>query len=133
MTAGTTTSDARTALVADDDADLGALVCEVLRGLGIATRSVARGDDALLAVRAHAPRLLVLDVTMPGLSGLEVCRVVKQSGLADDVAVLLVSGESAPADIAAGRAAGADDYLAKPFSCAQLAERVSALLPAGER
>lgn len=123
-----TRNDADTALVAEDDHDLRAFIGEVLHGVGLAARTVTRGDDALLSIRSQPPRLLVLDVDIPGVTGLEVCRIVKQSELAPDVAVLLVSGADRPSDVAAGRAAGADDFLPKPFTAAQLAARVERLL-----
>jgi DNA-binding response OmpR family regulator len=104
----------------------------VLHGIGLVARGVGRGDDALLAIRSQAPRLLVLDVDIPGLTGLEVCRVVKRSELGPGVTVLLVSGADREADVAAGRAAGADGFLAKPFTAAQLAARVERLLSVRE-
>jgi CheY-like chemotaxis protein len=133
MTSLVTRDDDTTVLVAEDDDDLRALIGEVLDGLGLATRAVGRGVDALLAVRSQVPRLLVLDGTMPGLDGLAVCRHLRASAIGRDLLVLIVSGDSTPEDVAAGYAAGADDFLPKPFTCAQLATRVQGLLTGASR
>jgi DNA-binding response OmpR family regulator len=73
--------------------------------------------------------VLILDVNMPGLSGLDVCRRAKEMG---ELRVLIVSGESGPDDLMAGYAAGADDYLTKPFRPHELVARVRRLLGATE-
>lgn len=114
-------------LAVDDDDDVRELVGAVLDAAGIAHRSVADGHDALSAVAAGRPRLVVLDVRMPGLSGLDVCRALR-GGTGDRIAVLLLSAEGTEADIAAGYDAGADDYLVKPFRPAELTRRVRELL-----
>jgi DNA-binding response OmpR family regulator len=121
----TTTSPA--ALAAEDDADTRELIGAVLAGAGISYSCVASGEDALHAIAAGMPRLLVLDVRMPGLSGLEVCLRAKQLAGAQ-VAVLLLTAENRPEDLAAGYAAGADDYLTKPFRPSELARRAARLL-----
>jgi DNA-binding response OmpR family regulator len=117
------------ALAAEDDADTRELIAAVLEAVGITCHCVATGDAALDAIAAGMPRLLVLDVRMPGRSGLDVCARAKELAGAD-VAVLLVSAEDGPADLAAGYAAGADDYLTKPFHPSELAGRAARLLAA---
>jgi DNA-binding response OmpR family regulator len=116
-------------LVVDDDADMRELVGAVLDGLGIEYDVAESGEEALVAVTGGIPRLIVLDVRMTGLSGLDVCRKVRQIG-GSAGAILLLSAESAPEDVEAGFAAGANDYLTKPFRPAELGRRVRRLLDA---
>lgn len=118
------------ALAAEDDADTRELITTILQSAGISTHSVATGHAALHAITTALPRLLVLDVRMPGPNGLQICARAKhlahtQGGT---VAVLLLSAEDSPADLAAGYAAGADDYLTKPFHPTDLAHRATQLL-----
>ena len=109
MCSTVTHDDKTSVLVAEQDDDLRALIGEVLDSLGLASRGVGDGANALLAVRAHMPRLLVLDGTMSGVDGVDVCRRLRDHGVGPDVLVMIVSDDSRPEDIAAGYAAGADD------------------------
>ena len=116
-----------TVVIADDDADIRALVriSAVRAGLDVVSE-VGNGDDALAAIQLHVPELAILDVTMPGLTGIEICRLVRADSLLDGVQVLLVSAAADETSIAAGMRAGAADYLSKPFSPRELASRLSA-------
>jgi DNA-binding response OmpR family regulator len=116
-----------TVVIADDDADIRALVkiSAVRAGLDVISEAID-GDEALAAIRLLVPDLAILDVSMPGLSGLEVCRVVRSEAALDGVQVLLVSAAADETSIAAGMRAGAADYLSKPFSPRELASRLSA-------
>ncbi|MGY1623128.1 response regulator transcription factor [Geodermatophilus sp. SYSU D00965] len=112
-------------LVADDEDDIRALVClAVRRAGGTVVADVADGTAALTAVRAESPDLAVLDVSMPGASGLEVCAALRAEPGTAAVPVLLLSAGASPDDVARGLAAGADAYLAKPFSVAGLVARI---------
>lgn len=115
-------------IIADDDADVRELVAAVLSRAGFRTESHADGVAALAAARVNPPHVLVLDVRMPEMGGLEVCRRVKADPALATTPVLLMSSDTTDADIAAGRAAGADDYLNKPFSPKDLVRRVGELL-----
>jgi len=115
-------------LVADDDADIRALIQLILEGAGYRTCPADSGTAALAAAHAERPRLAVLDVRMPGLTGLEVCRQVKADRAGAPVAVLMMSAETSPTSVAEALAAGADAYIAKPFSSRELLRRVRALL-----
>ena len=116
-----------TVVIADDDADIRALVrISALRaGLNVVSEA-ADGDEALAAIRLLTPDLAILDVTMPGMSGLEICRAVRADPALDRVQILLVSAAADETSIAAGMRAGAADYLSKPFSPRELASRLSA-------
>ena len=120
-------NSAASVLVADDDADICALVATILNRAGFRTSTAEGGRQALAAARHGAPQVYVLDVRMPDMSGLEVCRELKASGHTAGP-VLLISAESSEDDVAAGFAAGCDDYLPKPFSAGELVRRVGQLL-----
>src|SRR5438477_243279 len=99
------------------------------RALGAAGYEVALavdGGDALAAVERSVPDLLVLDVAMPGLDGISVCRRLRERGLATPV--LLLTARDAVEDRVRGLDAGADDYLVKPFATTELVARTKALL-----
>lgn len=115
-------------LVAEDDADIRGLITHVLTAAGYETEAVDGGRAALARAAHDAPRLLIVDVHMPDLDGVEVCRRVTQS--ARPAAVMLISSETSDETVGAGYAAGAVDYLAKPFSTRELVRRVEAALHA---
>lgn len=115
-------------LVADDDADLCALVAEVLGRAGLAVEKAADGSAALAAAGRLSPELVVLDVAMPGLDGVQVCSRVKTDAATAATRVLLISSDDRDEVIGAGYAAGADDFLIKPFSNRELQRRVRLLL-----
>lgn len=115
-------------LVADDDADIRELVAFKLEQAGYAVTKFADGSAALDAIRADPPRLAVLDVMMPGLSGIDVLRQVRADGALDEVRVILLTARSRDHDVDAGFASGADDYVVKPFSPRELLHRVTSVL-----
>jgi DNA-binding response OmpR family regulator len=115
-------------LVADDEDDIRALVClAVARAGGAVVGAVADGTTALAAARSDLPDLAVLDVSMPGATGLEVCMALREDPATAGIRVLLLSAGASPDDVARGLAAGADAYLAKPFQVAALVQRIRAL------
>ena len=119
---------ASSVLIADDDEDIRALVSTILTKAGFHAEAVDGGASALAAAEREQPQIYVLDVRMPDISGLEVCRQLKASSATSSSPVLLISAESSSADVAAGFAAGCDDYLPKPFSPRELVHRVDQLL-----
>ena len=115
-------------LVADDEDDIRDLVCLAVRKAGAAeVTAVADGTAALAAARLHLPDLAVLDVSMPGATGLEVCAALRADPATAGIAILLLSAGASLDDVARGLAAGADAYLAKPFSVAGLVHQIRAL------
>jgi DNA-binding response OmpR family regulator len=118
---------ASTVLIADDDADIRALVATILTRAGFDAATVNGGVPALAAARQERANLYVLDVRMPDMTGLDLCRQLKADHATANP-VLLISAESSPDDIAAGYAAGCDDYLPKPFTSSELIRRVDHLL-----
>ena len=118
-----------TILLAEDDADIRLLVTLKLTQAGHQVRGFGDGLSAAANAREHPPDLAVLDMMMPGMSGLEVCREMRSKG--DAVSVLMLTARDAVDDRIAGFDAGADDYLTKPFAFAELLMRVKALLRRG--
>jgi DNA-binding response OmpR family regulator len=117
-----------TVVVVDDDADIRALVSVRLSKAGYEVTVESDGEAGLATARSVQPDLVVLDWMMPGLSGLEVCRMLRDDPRTAETAVLLLTARAQEEDIERGYAAGADDYLVKPFSMRDLASRVDALM-----
>jgi CheY-like chemotaxis protein len=121
-------TDGPRVLVADDEDDIRALVGVAVRRAGCAlVESVADGEAALACARTARPDLVVLDVSMPGRTGLEVCAALRDDPATAGIRVLLLSAGASPDDVARGLAAGADAYLPKPFSVADLVREVRTL------
>jgi DNA-binding response OmpR family regulator len=116
-----------TAVIADDDDDIRALIRISAKraGLDVIAEAVD-GNEAWLAIKHRVPDLAILDVAMPGHTGIEICRLVRADSALDEVQILLVSAAADEASIAAGIRAGAADYLSKPFSPRELASRLAA-------
>ncbi|MBV1854410.1 response regulator transcription factor [Catellatospora tritici] len=113
-------------LVADDDPSVRKSLDRALRLEGYQVHLAADGTEALIKVMELRPDLLLLDVMMPGLNGLDTCRRLRAA--ADHTPVLMLTARDAVADRVAGLDAGADDYLVKPFALQELLARVRALL-----
>jgi DNA-binding response OmpR family regulator len=110
-----------TVVIADDDRDIRELVRIAVTRAGLAVvASVGDGAAALDAIREHQPDLAILDVTMPERTGIEVCREVRADGRIGDVRILLLSASVDEAAQQTGLDAGADYFLAKPFSPREL-------------
>jgi two-component system, OmpR family, response regulator MprA len=116
-------------LVVDDDAPIRRMLVRTLAAEGFEARAAPDGGAALAAIEESAPDVLVLDVAMPGLDGLDVARRVRTKGLA--FPILLLTARDAVAERVAGLDAGADDYLVKPFATEELLARIRALLRRG--
>lgn len=115
-------------VVADDDDDIRDLVELKLTQSGYTVRACANGVEALEEIRRQPPTLAVLDVMMPGLSGIDVLREVRADEALKGVRVVLLTARSRDTDVDMGFSTGADDYLIKPFSPRELVHRVSALV-----
>jgi DNA-binding response OmpR family regulator len=115
-------------LIAEDDRDIAGLIAHALRKAGHETEIVASGSDALVRARAAAPDALVLDVMLPGLDGMQVCRALRSEQDTAAIPIIMVTARAEEADRVGGLELGADDYLTKPFSPRELVARVGALL-----
>lgn len=118
-------------LVADDDPDIRDLVVFKLEQAGFEVRAVADGSAALTALEDLTPDLVVLDVMMPGLSGLDVLRQIRTMDRLHGVKVLLLTARARDTDVDDGYNTGADDYVTKPFSPRELLHRVNSMLGRG--
>ncbi|QGG94693.1 response regulator [Actinomarinicola tropica] len=121
-----------TVLIADDDPDILELVRFKLETAGLEVVATSDGQSALDAALADPPALAVLDVMMPRLSGIEVCRSLKSTPATAGVPVMLLTARSQEVDVERGFGVGADDYLIKPFSPRELLTRVRALIGRGD-
>ena len=115
-------------LVADDDVDIRELVEFKLTTMGHDIVAVGDGAAAIDACRAEKPDLAVLDVMMPGVSGLDAIREIRADANLSDLPVILLTARAQESDVETGFDSGADDYITKPFSPRELAARVDALL-----
>jgi two-component system response regulator MtrA len=115
----------RTILVVDDDPTLRETVGEALDADGFRVVSAVDGREALARFRAEAPDLVILDLMLPELSGVEVCRILRAESA---VPILMLTAKSSEIDKVLGLELGADDYVVKPFSLRELSARVRALL-----
>ncbi len=115
-----------TVVIADDDADIRALIAIAVRRADLElVAEAADGDAAWAAIRAERPDLVVLDVSMPGMSGLEVARLVRADDAVAGIRIVLLSAAVDDQSRAAGLAAGADQFFAKPFSPRSLAAQLA--------
>jgi len=115
-------------LVAEDDRDIADLIAHYIRKQGWQAHVVGTGDEALAYARQQSPDLLVLDVMMPGLSGLEVCRALRGNRTTAAIPIIMVTARAEESDRIVGLEIGADDYIAKPFSTPELMARIKALM-----
>ena len=114
-----------TVLIVEDDRNTAALVARYLEREGFATVVIHDGGQALQAVDECNPVFIILDVMLPNMDGLEICRTLRKSS---EIPVLILTAREEEGDRIAGLVTGADDYVVKPFSPRELVERVKAIL-----
>jgi DNA-binding response OmpR family regulator len=115
-------------LVVEDDPDIAQLLVHYLGKAGFAPETVGSGREALALIQARPPDLVVLDLMLPHVDGLEICRIVRSSAATAAVPIIMLTARGDESDRIVGLEIGADDYLAKPFSPNELVARVRALL-----
>jgi DNA-binding response OmpR family regulator len=120
-------------LVAEDDRDIAELIARYLQKAGWEPHVAAAGDEALAHVRSHAVDVAILDVMLPGMSGLEVCRALRADKQTAALPIIMLTARAEEADRVIGLEIGADDYVAKPFSPNELVARVRALVRRSRR
>jgi DNA-binding response OmpR family regulator len=117
-----------TILVAEDDRDIAELVARYIQKSGWTSHVISSGDAALAYARQHPVDLAILDVMLPGMSGLEVCRSLRANQATAHLPIIMLTARGEEADRIAGLETGADDYIAKPFSPNELVARIRALV-----
>jgi len=115
-------------LIVEDEEPLALLLRYNLEAAGYAVESVTRGDEAELRLAEELPDLVLLDWMLPGVSGVELCRRIRARNATERLPVIMLTARGEEADRVRGLATGADDYVVKPFSIAELLARVGALL-----
>ena len=116
---------AQTVLVVEDETSIASFVALYLKNAGYGIRTVGTGQEALDALARERPDLIVLDLMLPDLDGLEICKRVRQSS---DVPILMLTARDEDVDKIIGLEVGADDYLTKPFNPRELVARVKSIL-----
>ncbi|MGB5426410.1 MAG: response regulator transcription factor [Gammaproteobacteria bacterium] len=114
--------------IIEDEEDIRHLVCYNLEKEGYAVSSYESGEKGLSGIRSDPPDLVLLDLMLPGIDGMEVCRRLKQDAATRDIPVIIISAKGEENDIIAGLERGADDYLSKPFSPKILLARIRTIL-----
>src|SRR5882672_8685245 len=120
-------------LVVEDDQDIAELVARYLDKAGFVTERATSGREALKTIAARPPDLMVLDLMLPHVDGLEVCRVVRGNEASAAMPIIMLTARAEESERIVGLELGADDYLAKPFSPNELVARVRALLRRAQR
>ncbi len=112
-------------LVVEDESSIASFVSLYLKNAGFVVRTAATGNEGLASVRADAPTLIVLDLMLPDIDGIEVCRRIRTSS---DVPILMLTARDEDVDKIIGLEVGADDYMTKPFNPRELVARVKSIL-----
>jgi two-component system, OmpR family, response regulator MtrA len=112
-------------MVVDDDQDLAEMLSIVLTGAGMEVNLVNRGDQVMDLFNSHTPDLVLLDVMLPGIDGIEVCKIIRESSM---VPIVMLTAKDDTQDVVLGLEAGADDYMVKPFKPQELVARINTRL-----
>jgi two-component system alkaline phosphatase synthesis response regulator PhoP len=120
-------------LVAEDDPDIASLLAHYLQRAGFEADMVASGRDVLPRIKKAPPDLLLLDIMLPGVDGLEVCRAVRADEHTAAIPIIMVTAKGEESDRIVGLELGADDYITKPFSPNEVIARIRALLRRAHR
>ena len=115
-------------LIVEDDPDIAALIAMYMEKAGHVVEQLASGDAALPRLRAGGVDLVVLDVMLPGMNGMDICRAMRADPATAAIPVIMLTARGDEADRVAGLDLGADDYVTKPFSAKELVARVAARL-----
>jgi DNA-binding response OmpR family regulator len=120
-------------LVAEDDRDIAELISHYLKKAGWTTQVASAGDQALAYTRNHSVDVVILDLMLPGMSGLDVCQALRADEATASVPVIMLTARAEESDRIRGLEMGADDYIAKPFSPNELVARVRAVTRRSKR
>ena len=112
-------------MVVDDDQDLAEMLGIVLTSEGYEVNLVSRGDEVIQAFESQAPDLVLLDIMLPGIDGVQVCKLIREKSM---VPIVMLTAKGETQDVVAGLEAGADDYMVKPFNAQELVARLKVRL-----
>ena len=115
-------------LIIEDEKDIIELVEYNLERDGYHVVAAKSGEEALNLLKTEKPNLIILDLMLPGMDGLEICRLIKQEGKGANIPIIMLTAKSEEADVVVGLQMGADDYVTKPFSPKVLLARIKAVL-----
>ena len=115
----------------EDEADILEVVAYNLKREGFEVQGVRDGEEGLAAIRRRQPDLVLLDLMLPGIDGLEICRQLKNDQFSKAIPIVMLTAKGEESDIVLGLGMGADDYITKPFSPKELVARVKAVLRRG--
>jgi two-component system, OmpR family, phosphate regulon response regulator PhoB len=118
-------------LIVEDEVDVADLVAHHLKGAGFSVETVHNGRVALNLIKSHPPTLVVLDLMLPELSGLDLCRIIKSDVRTNKIPIIMLSAKTEEIDRVLGFELGADDYVVKPFSPREFVLRIRAILRRG--
>src|SRR6186997_497715 len=119
------TGKSQAIMVVEDEASIASFVALYLKNAGYTVRTAATGGEALAQVMTSTPALIVLDLNLPDIDGIEVCRRIRKTG---DVPIIMLTARDEDVDKIIGLEVGADDYLTKPFNPRELVARVKSVL-----
>jgi len=125
-------SERNTVLVVEDEEDISELIRFNLEQEGFQVVTVGDGEQAIRTAQANPPALVILDLMLPGIPGIEVCKRLRANATTARLPILMVTAKSSEADRVVGLEMGADDYIVKPFSVRELVARVRAVLRRSE-
>ena len=120
-------------LVVEDDRDIAELIAHHLGKAGYFSQVVYSGDKVLSLVKDEPPRLIILDLMLPGQNGLDICRAIRSDSRSSNIPIIMVTAKTEETDRIVGLELGADDYVTKPFSPKELISRVGAVLRRSNR
>src|SRR5512144_1760586 len=127
------TGSARKILIIEDERDVADLIAINLRKAGFNVSAAADGADGLQKARDNRPDFIILDLMLPKMSGLEVCRILKGDAATSHIPILMLTAKAEEVDRIVGLEFGADDYVTKPFSPREVMLRIRAILRRGEK
>jgi DNA-binding response OmpR family regulator len=116
----------RSVLVVDDEPNIVLSLEFLMKQAGLEVRTAGDGQAALAAVQANTPDLILLDISMPNGDGFEVCRKIRENPVWQDIRIIMLTAKGKDSEREKGLAAGADDYITKPFSTHEVIDRVAA-------
>src|SRR5688572_9422456 len=120
-------------LVAEDDPDIGSLLEHYLKKAGFLPTIVSSGREVMPVIKRDTPDLVVLDLMLPGLDGLQLCRAIRSDAASAAIPIIMLTAKAEESDRIVGLELGADDYITKPFSPNEVVARVRALLRRAHR